>query len=177
MSTASVLNRVAAAVLALALVLVSLWGLVEIVLARWERSPWLLDVEEAGDWLRSNPWSDALVVTIGSVLALVGLGLVLLALRPGRPGEVAMVSSADALTVAASRRGIDRVLVVAAERQDGVQGASAKAGRRSARVVARTPLPDTGEIKARVTTAVRDRLDDLALVPTPKLRVKIKRTR
>jgi hypothetical protein len=177
MSTAAVLNRVAAATLALAVVLVSLWGLVEIALAQSGRSHWLLDVDEVHDWLRSNPWSDALVVVTAAALVVLGLGLIVLGLRRGRPGEVAMASSAEAVTVAASRRSIDRALVFAAERQDGVQDASAKTRRRSARVVARTPLSNTGEVKQRVTAAVRERLDDLALASRRRVRVKMKRTR
>lgn len=176
MSTA-VINRVVAATLALALALVSLWGLVEIVLAQLGRPPWLLDVDEAQKWLRSHTWSEAPIVTIATALMVAGLGLILLGLRRGRPGEVAMASSAEALTVAASRRSIDRALVHAAERQDGVQEASAKAGRRSVRVVARTPLTNTGDVKQRVSTAVRQQLDDLALASPPKPRIKIERTR
>ena len=176
MSTA-VINRFAAAALAIALALVSLWGLVEIVLAQSGRPPWLLDIDETEAWLMSTPWSDALIVTIGAGLMVLGLGLVLLGLRRGRPDEVAMVSSAEAVTVAASRRSIDRALVHAAERQDGVQEASAKVGRRSARVVARTPMSNTAEVEERVSTAVRQRLDDLALASPPKPRVKIERKR
>ena len=177
MSKAAVINRLAAATLALALALVSLWGLVEIVLAQLGQPPWLLDVNEAREWLQANPWSDALVVTAAAGLMVVGFGVMLLGLRRGRPGEVAMVSSAEAVTVAASRGSIDRALVYAAERQDSVQSASARASRRSARVVARTPLRSTNEVKQRVSTAVRERLDDLALASPLKPRVKIERTR
>ena len=177
MSKAAVINRLAAATLALALVLVSLWGLVEIILARLGQPPWLLDVDETREWLQSNPWSDALVVTAAAALVVIGLSVMVLGLRRGRPGEVAMVSSAEAVTFAASRGSIDRALVYAAERQDGVQDASARAGRRSARVVARTPLGRTDEVKQRVSTAVRERLNDLALASPLKPRVKIERTR
>jgi len=177
MSKVAVINRLAAATLALALALVSLWCLVEIVLAQLGKPPWLLDVDETREWLQSNPWSDALVVIAAAALIVIGFGIMVLGLRRGRPGEVAMVSSADAVTVAASRGSIDRALVYAAERQDGVQDASAKAGRRSARVVARTPLSSTNEVKQRVSTAVRERLDDLALASPLKPRVKIERTR
>lgn len=104
---------------------------------------------------------------------LLGLGLLVLALRRGRPGSLALPARGDGVRVTASRRGIERTLSRAAQSADGVRDATVRAGRRKVRVTAHTALREPGDLIQRVTAAVDGRLEELGLSETVRSQVTV----
>jgi hypothetical protein len=166
-------NRVLATVLALALFLGGLLTVVEVVLVHLQRPAWLIPTGQWSSWLRAQTFGAGLVRAICIGLALLGLLLLVAALRRGKPGALLLPSRHDGVQVTASRRQVQQTLSTAARRVDGVDGARVKAGRRKARVKATTPLRDPGDLEQRVTAAVTERLGELELTDRVRPRVSL----
>lgn len=169
----TVVSRVLATLLALALLLGGLLAVAEIVLAALGRPPWLVPHPGWTTSLTDQDLGSGLVraVLIGAVV--LGLVLLVLALRRGRPGALPLPSRVDSVRTTASRRGIERTLHAAATRPDGVRDAQVKARRRTVRVRAATALREPGDLQTRVTEAVTERLDELGLAGSLRPRVTV----
>ena len=169
----TVVNRVLATLLALALLLGGLLAIAEIVLAALGRQPWLVPHPDWTAWLSDQTLGSGVVraALIGAVL--LGLLLLVLALRRGRPGALPLPSRVDSVRTTASRRGLERTLRAAATRPDGVRDAQVRARRRSVRVRATTVLRDPADLQSRVTEAVTERLAELGLASTLRPRVTV----
>ncbi|TFV64139.1 hypothetical protein E4P41_02550 [Geodermatophilus sp. DF01-2] len=170
-----VVNRVLATLLALALFLGGLLAIVEIVLAALGRSPWLIPHPQWSTWLAEQTFAAAVVRAILIGLVVLGLLLLVAALRRGKPGSLALPGRTDGVRVSASRRGIERTLSTAARRADGVRSARVQARRRTVRVKASTALRSTDELQQPVTAAVTERLDELGLAGVLRPRVTVSR--
>ncbi|MBV2352913.1 Asp23/Gls24 family envelope stress response protein [Streptomyces sp. J2-1] len=114
---------------------------------------------------------DPAVVIGGAVLAVLGLWLVVLALTPGRRGQ---------LTVAASdwNAALDRSTLAALVRDtvggvEGVETVRVRAGRRGVAVRAGLAFGDRDRAREQVTTAARRTLDECRLRRVPRLRVRV----
>jgi len=124
--------------------------------------PWLEAVIHGLDGLRPQWWG----VPLGLVAAIVGLWLLLAAVRP-RPGTTLAVRSRTGVVL--PRRAVRQLVVRAAHDVDGVLSARARVGRR--RIDVTTVV--TGEPSAvadDVQRAVEERL--AVLQPPPKVRAK-----
>jgi hypothetical protein len=164
-------NRVVAAVLALALVVGGLLVAVEIVVAGFDRSPWVLPHD---DWYRSartRSWDSAPPRWIFIGLVVAGLALLLLQLARRRPTALPLTPAAIPGDV--SRRSLEKALVREARRVDGVAGAKARVGGEKADVVATTNRRQEGDLPARVQAALDRRLGTLGLARPPAARVKV----
>jgi multisubunit Na+/H+ antiporter MnhC subunit len=170
-----VVNRVLATLLALALLVGGLLAVVEIVLAQLGRPSWLVPHEQWSSGLAGQTFIDPVVRAVLIGLVVLGLALLVLALRRGKPRSVRLPSRNEGVRVSASRRGIERSLSTAARRADGVRAARAKAGRRTVRVKAVTALRSTGDLQEPVATAVTGRLEQLGLGGILRPRVSIKK--
>jgi hypothetical protein len=168
-----VVNRVLATLLALALFLGGLLAAAEVVLAALDRQSWLVPHEQWSSWLADNTFSAGVVRAVLIGMVVLGLLFLLAALRRGKPGSLQLPARTDGVRVTASRRGIERTLVTAARRADGVRSATAKAGRRAVRVTASTALRSPDELQQPVTSAVTERLDELGLTGVLRPRVKV----
>lgn len=164
-------TRVVAALLALALLLGSLLAVLEIVAAALDRAPALVPYPEWTSWLRTQSWNDWIVNAVLGGLVVVGLLLLLLALRRGKPASLPLRSRTDDVHMTASRRSVEKSLAAAAARTTGVTGASASVGRRTARVDARTVARSEPGIREEVESAVQGRLDSLGLERRMRTRV------
>ncbi len=168
-----VLNRILSTLLALALFLGGLLAVVEIVLAALDRPAWLVPHEQWSSWLQEQTFASGIVRAILIGLVVLGLLVLLAALRRGRPGALALPSRSDGVQVTASRRGIERTLALAAERPDGVRNARVRARRRKVRVEAATALRSPGDLRRQVAAAVDERLDELGLAGTVRSTVTV----
>lgn len=168
-----VVNRVVATLLALGLFLGGLLAAAEIVLAALDRPSWLVPHEQWSGWLADNTFQAGIARTLLIGMVVLGLLLLLLALRRGKPGSLQLPARTEGVRVTASRRGIERTLATAARRADGVRDARAKAGRRAVRVQASTALRRPEELQQPVTAAVTERLDELGLIGVLRPRVKV----
>jgi hypothetical protein len=168
-----VLNRILATLLALALFLGGLLAVVEIVLAAIDRPAWLIPHRQWSSWLREQTFTGGIVRAVLIGLAVLGLLLLVAALRRGKPGSLQLPARTEGVRVSASRRGIERSLATSARRTDGVRSARAKARRRRVRVKASTGLRSTAELQQPVTAAVTTRLEELGLTSVLRPRVTV----
>jgi len=157
------INRLLAALLALVLVLGGLLVAVEIVLARIGQPYWFIPRQQWGSWLTRQTWDAAPVRFILAAMVLVGLLLLLAALRRGRPRLLPVACDSPGVQVDVVRRGAERAVVAATRRTSGVSSASASIGRRKATVKAKTISRSTGDIQQEALAAVTARLADLGL--------------
>ena len=166
-----VANRVAAAVLALGLLVGGLLVAVEIVVAGFDRRPWVLPHDEWYDSARTRAWESAPPRWIFIGLVVAGLLLLLLQLARRRPTTLAMAPGA--LPAEVGRRGLERSLAREATRVDGVASARTRIKNERAEVVASSNRRQTGDLPPRVTQALDRRLGALGLARPPAVQVKV----
>jgi glucose dehydrogenase len=175
MNAASITNRVLCALLALLLLVGGLLIAVEIVLAQLGRPPLLIPWSAWASWLDGQTWDTLTVRLILAGLVVVGLVLLILALRPGKPRTLALPATGSNLRMSIARRALQQNLADTAARASGVAGASAKAGRRRVTITATTANPNTTEVQHAAQAAVNQRLDQLGLARRLHSRVRIER--
>lgn len=163
MSGMGVLNRVLSALIALALLAAGLLATVECVLAALGRPGWLVPRTQWADAVSGSTWQDTVVRLVAAGVVVLGLLLLVAALRRGAPGTLALPTTTDGVNVRAHRRGVERSVVSAARRTDGVTSATAHASRRKVKVVARTSLRGGGDVQSAVRRAVDAQVADLGL--------------
>ena len=167
----SVVNRVLATLLALTLFLGGLLAAVEIVRAAFGLRHWLVPHARWSTWLGERSFSDLLVRVVLISLVVLGLLLLLAALRRGKPGSLLLPARTDGVRVSASRRGIERSVAAAARRTDGVRSARVRAGRRTLRVKASTAVRSPGDLQQSVAGSVDARLEELGLTGVLRPRI------
>lgn len=163
MTPTNIMHRVLSALLALALLFAAVVTIVEIVLGTLGRPPWLVPYPQWEQWLGQHPWNDARVDAGLVVLALVGLLLLFLALRRGKPATLPLSSDTPGVRLTASRRSVEKSVAAAAARTGGVTNATASARRRTVRVDAQTTMRSQANLQQQVAAAVRERLASLGL--------------
>ena len=158
----------------MALLLGSLLVVVEIVVAAAGRGPWLVpypdwtDVDAASE-AGTIGWSRAILLG----LVVVGLLLLFLAVRRGKPATLPLRGRTPGVDVTASRKSVERSLVAAASRVSGVTGADASVRRSSARIDAQAASRSESGLRQEVESAVQARLDSLGLTRNLSLRVQV----
>ena len=163
-------NRILSALLALVLLLGGLLAATEIVLALLGRQPLLIPHQDWSAWLSQQTWQSAAVRSILVGALILGLLLILVAVRRGKPALLPLPSERDpGVRVTASRRGVE-----AARGVDGVTAASASASRRRVTVTASATKP-TSRLAELVRSAVADRLSALGLAQSLRPRVRLSR--
>lgn len=165
------ITRILSALLALALLIGSLLAVVEIVAAALGRAPALVPYPDWTSWLRTHSWNDWIVTAVLVGLVVLGLLVLLLAFRRGKPASLALRSGSEGVDVTASRRSVEKSLAAAAARTAGVAGASASVSRRTARIDARTVARSEPGLREEVESAVRGRLDSLGVERSMRTRV------
>ncbi len=170
------LNRSLATLLALILLLGGLLAVVEIVLAALHRPAWLVPRQRWTRWLAEQGFDSGIVRATLIGIVLLGVVLLVAAVRPGSPRSLRLPATREAVEVTAARRGIERTLAAAARRPDGVQSARVRARRRTVRVRAVTSLREPGDLQQRVSTAVDERLAELGMGGRIRSRITIART-
>ena len=171
MTATNWVTRVVSALLALALLFGSLLAVVEIAAAALEREQVLVSYPAWTDWLRTHTWNESIVQVLLGGLVVVGVLVLLLALRRGKPAALTLRNRTDGVDVTASRRSLEKSLAAAAARTSGIAGASASVSRRTARVEARTVALSDRAIRDEVESAVRGRLDSLGTERRMRTRV------
>lgn len=166
-----VVNRVLAAVLALALLVGGVLLAVEIVVAAFGRDPWVVPHDR---WYRNtlgHSWDDdaSRWVFIGLVLA--GLALLALQIVRRRPGTLPL--STGGAPADLGRRSMERSLVRAATSVDGVSGAKVRVSAERADVVATTSRRLAEEVRPHLAEAVERRVRALGLAREPQVKVQI----
>jgi glucose dehydrogenase len=176
MNAATVIVRLLSALLAVLLVAGGLLVAVEIVLAQLGRPALLIPWLAWAVWLGGQTWATSIVRLFLAALVVVGLVLLVVALRPGKPRSLALPATDRNVHVSIARRALQQTLTDTAARASGVASASAKAGRRSVTITATTPNPNTTDVHHAALAAVKQRLDQLGLAGRIHPRVRIERS-
>jgi hypothetical protein len=166
-----IVNRVLAAVLALALLVGGLIVAVEIVVAGFDRRPWVLPHD---DWYRSarlRTWDSAPPRWI--FIGLVAAGLILLFLQVARRRPVALALTPGAVPADVGRRSLERSLAREATGVDGIAAAKAKLGKDKGAVVASSNRRQTEELEPVVSEALDRRMAAVGLARPPAVRIKV----
>lgn len=167
--------RVLSVLLAAGLLALGVVVTVEIVLAAFGQPAWVLPYAEVATTLREQTWDSILARAVAAGLCLLGLLLLLPALRRGKPTALPLTPLTDGVDSHVSRRGLQRTLSAAAGRVDGVRRAKATVGRRKVKVTTTSRLRDTSGLPQQVDTAVRAELETLDLSRPLAVKVTTKR--
>ena len=164
-------NRVLAAVLALGLLVGGLAVAVEIVVAGFDRRPWVLPHD---DWYRSarlRTWDSAPPRWI--FIGLVAAGLLLLFVQLARRRPAALALTPGAVPADVGRRSLERSLAREARTVDGIAAAKAKVGKDKAEVVASSNRRQTDDLEPVLSHALDRRMAAIGLARPPAVRVKV----
>jgi hypothetical protein len=152
-------TRVCATLISLALLVMGVLVALEIVVGYYfGHDPLVLPWRDWYDGARNIAWSDRRVVSTFIGVALLGIVLLTLALWRRRPTRLVLDAHRDDICTDVNRRGVERTLVQAAQRVDGVSRAGASVRRRNARLRVVTNRRDAADLDARVRTAAIDSL-------------------
>ncbi|MBA3551532.1 MAG: hypothetical protein H0W27_01500 [Actinobacteria bacterium] len=172
-----IVNRVLAAVLAIALIILGFLVAAEIVLAALGRTdPWILPFDRWYLWGREHVWSDPSTRRWLVLVCVVGLGLVVIQLIRRRPEALAMVGRSDRVRAELSRSSLEKALARAAGEVDGVTRARTRADEGIARIFVHTSRREPGAIEEQVASAAQEILRSLDLQDPPHVSV-VLRTR
>jgi hypothetical protein len=164
-------NRALAAALALGLLAGGLLVAVEVVVAGFDRRPWVLPHDDWYVSARTRSWESAPPRWIFIGLVAAGLLLLLLQLAHRRPRALPLAPGEVPADV--GRRSLEKALVREAARVDGVSAAKAKVDGDRAQVVAASSRRQTDGLEPRVTQALDRRMGALGLARLPAVRVKV----
>lgn len=168
------LNRLLAALLSLALIVVGALLVVEVVAQRLGKPPAIVDWHRSYDWARRTEWQQGSVRVTCIALAVAGLLLLALELKRSRPRRL-QVNSAEADT-AYTRRGVAAAIGNAVGNVDGINSTKVTVKRRKVKVAATTAglAPYTAEgLQEPATAAAQQRLEALELQSPPTLSVRV----
>jgi hypothetical protein len=135
--------------------------------------PWV-SFDAVASALHDLRWSDVLPAVAGSVVALLGLVLVLAAILPGATTVLPLGGSFDA---GAARGGYRSTLRAAAADVDGVSGAAVKLGTRRVKVRVETARTSPDGLADAVRAAVGRRLDQVGPATRPAVSVRVRAPR
>ena len=170
-------RRVVSAVVALALLAVSVIILVEVVVAALDRPPWLIEEGAAREELATRAWDDPMVILVWGILIVLGVILLVVALVAGRQRSVSMDSGTEGASLSVRRRSLERYLAGVATAQPGVRRARASVKPASIKVRADTTRLDAQDVRERVQQALSDRVQSLRLTPAPTISVSVQSSR
>jgi hypothetical protein len=162
---------VTAAVLTVVAALVAM----EVIAALVGRPVNVLPVAALARLGRQTRWDAPLALAVAAVASAVGLLLLLLALRPGRPRTIALTWHDPDTVLGITPHGLRRQTAQAAESVDGITRARTRVRHRHVRVRATSPLLDVRDLDDQVRHAVEERLAGLAPLRPLRLRVSVRR--
>ncbi len=170
----SIVNRALCAVLALAALVGGLVVAAEIVVAGFERGPWLIPYDRWDRFARATPWSDADVRLAGAAMLTVGIAILAVQLVRRRPSALALSAASGGTPADLDRRGAEWWLSERAGQVVGVVEAGVSVGRAVVVVRARSLDPDTAAVEGRLRDEVSGGLQALG-VDHLRVKVEVKR--
>ncbi|MYT69080.1 MULTISPECIES: DUF6286 domain-containing protein [unclassified Streptomyces] len=145
--------------------------LVLVHLAHRPAAPWRT---ESVHWLTGHGSADPAVRVVAGLLAVLGLGMVVLALAPGRRGLLTVSSSDPRVRAAVDRAAVALLVRDAVGDVPGIGPVRVRVGRRRATVRARLAFGPRDTARDGVREAARGVLDSCALRRPLKLRVRVR---
>ncbi len=172
-------NRVLAALLSLALLIVSVVLIAEIIAYVANRRTVVVSWHPAYDWAKHHTWTSGSIRVICGILIFVGLVLLLAELKPARVSRLAAdpaEAGADAIDTAYTRRGLAAAIRSAVTAVDGVRSTAVKVKRRKVRIAATASAQDreaARSLRDPIADAARQRLAALKLRRPPSVSVRV----
>ncbi|GAA1168885.1 DUF6286 domain-containing protein [Nesterenkonia sandarakina] len=125
------------------------------------------------DALVELTWGAPILVALAVLFALIGLVLIVLALKPGRAAVVEMTVP-DAGThqkTVLTTRGLGRIASAEAERVDGTVSTRANARPNRVKLSVSTVAPGTKEVQRELSGRIQDRFSSMGLRRSPRVSV------
>ncbi len=170
------LSRVFAALIGLLLVVAGVALAVEATLSYAAGRSVLLPLATWLRYGREHPWGTGAVKIAELVVLAVGVLMLIVTLRRRKPTAVPG-SGRSQLQVSFARRPLESALVRLADRHGGVEGVSVRLRRRTVAVRGATLATDVDAASDRLAAGLGDGLARLPLASTPKVNVKLTRSR
>lgn len=168
-------RTIPATLLALALLAVGglvLWALAALLLT----GSWPAPMQEPITVLGALRFADPALLAAAAGCGILGIVLLVAALRPGRPHTRAVLADAVPGTTALAHRDLERRLRARLERVDGVRSARAAAGPRTVRITVSTVLEDTAPVVESARRAALGTITEIHPVHDPRVLVRARRT-
>ncbi|GAA0921861.1 DUF6286 domain-containing protein [Nonomuraea longicatena] len=129
------------------------------------------------DWASATSWQSPPVLLGAAVIALAGLFLLVLAVKPGRPRLVPVTTGDPGLIIGMRPKSVADALAHAASEVPGVRAAEARLRARTVTVTATTSGWDDENTGAAVEEAVNRRLADIGPVEPYQVLVRLRELR
>ncbi len=168
-------NRIAASLLGLVLILLGLLAIVEAALVAMGASPWLVPLDDWHGSLSRLTLGDNRVLGVSIIVGVVGLTILLLQVRPWWPRR--LITGDDRRAWWVSRRSLEQRAVTAATQVMGVHKARARARGRETQWRLHLSADARPEQRDEVADAVRRELDRLAVPADIPMKVALRRPR
>lgn len=168
-----VLPATLAALVLLAAGVVVAVSCIQVVLGR---VPWL-PFGSAAAAAADLAWNAPAVLAGAAVVAALGIVVLLGALVPGTPTVMPLAGAHAGPAAGVTRSSLVRALTAAAAGVDGVGSAAVRVRARTVTTTVRTPLRDPGTLVDEVRAATVERLADVALLRSPRIRVRVRTRR
>ncbi len=160
----TVVNRMLALVLGLALLVAGVVTVTEVVAARLGRPSWVVPTSAWDQTLGALRWDDSRVVMVLIALLVIGLLLLGLELWPRQPQVLALQPASPHRTAAVDRRGLQEHLRQIVAEDPSVTTASVQARKRKVAVRAAVPpSEDAAAVRQRLENRLTEALDRLDL--------------
>jgi hypothetical protein len=172
-------NRVLAALLSLALVVLSVLLIAEVIADRTSHHAAIVHWRSAYNWAEHTTWDAGSVRVICGILILAGLVLLVAELKPARVSRLPTDpagAGADAVDTAYTRRGLAAAVRSAVTAVDGVRSSAVKMRRRRVRIAAVASARDRAaarSLRDPIADAARERLAALRLRRPPSVAVRV----
>jgi hypothetical protein len=173
-------GRAVPALIAGILLLAAGVALVWLTISRLVNGTWPTLLQGPRDWLAALAWNDPAVRQIGIAAIVAGVILLLCAIIPGGFSALTMddsgtTGSGDEVRpvqeqeTVMTRHAVARLAKARCLQIDGVDTAAATATTRRVRLRVTTYLHEPGDLRTRITDAVRARLEEAGLSPVPQV--------
>ena len=154
-------------------------ALVWLSMTRLVSGAWPTVLQEPRNWLAALAWNDPAAWQIGAAAVVAGVILLLCAIIPGGYSALTIDDSATGVGAGTppvqeqetvmTRRAVAQLAKARCVQIDGVGSASATATTRRVHVNVTTFLHEPGDLRNRITEAVRARLEEAGLSPVPEV--------
>lgn len=171
-----VLTRLVTALLGLALMVAGLGLALEVLLAWNVHHPVLVPYDRWLSYARGHTWRDPAVRGTSLAVLVLGVLLLLLALRRRAP-LVVPGAPRPAMTVTFARRPLESALGRLAVRTSGVEGVRVRVRRRTVAVSGKSLASDLKSAGGQLSASLHDGLERLPLASTPRVDARLGRAR
>lgn len=149
-------------------------GLTWAAVQRLVQGTWPPFASQTAAWIAASTWGSIAVLGVTVALTVIGLILLVAAMKPGRPNALPIDpgSPDGSIEVVMARRSLAKLATARASQVDGVDSVSTVVGARRVTVTVKTPSQQRSEIEQQVRDRVTRALESAGLAPMPALVVR-----